>query len=499
LRSLNLNNYEERENLKIEIKLYYEKERKGIEKRACEIKRNFIYQPNKVLIEKELKNSSKNFVNKFKKSNNEVTEDQDEILTEVHNFYNQLLSVDRVSEESIENYKFLIKPLNEIDKKLDISYKITFSEAEEVVMKMEDSSPGPNGLTIGFFKKYFKYFGHFFIDILNNYQNRLPKTFMESKIKLIPKNKKEIKGINDLRPISLTNLEYRIFTKILANRFRSIGHRLVYDHQTCSIFGRRMNDNIWLLSDLIEDSNKKKKELNIILADQKKAFDSISHRYIFALIKHLNLGDFILNSIKRIYNNSTAKIVLNNYETFSIIIKSGIKQGCALSMMLYILAIEELMLRIKSNKSIKGYNIFVLENKEIKATAYADDIVGYVSDKLSVELFFQEFDEWGEISGASINKEKTIIVDVNNSVNIEDFKVLGIYFNKKGISSKNLEIVIEKIRKALFLWDIPSLNMLDRITIVKTFLLSKLWFTATFLFINQEKIKEINSMLFKFI
>ncbi|CAF1048156.1 unnamed protein product, partial [Brachionus calyciflorus] len=157
---------------------------------------------------------------------------------------------------------------------------------------------------------------------------------MESKIKLIPKNKKETKGVNDLRRISLTNLEYRIFTKILANRFRSIGHKIVQDHQTCSVFGRRMTDNIWLLNDMIEDSNKRKKDLNIILADQKKAFDSISHRYIFALLKHLNLGDFIFYNIKRIYNNSSAKIVLNMYETNSIIIKSGIKQGCALSMML---------------------------------------------------------------------------------------------------------------------------------------------------------------------
>ena len=80
---------------------------------------------------------------------------------------------------------------------------------------------------------------------------------MESKIKLIPKNNKEIKGINDLRPISLTNFEYRILTKILANRFRSIAHKIINDHQTCSIFERRMYDNIWLLNDLyVEEANR---------------------------------------------------------------------------------------------------------------------------------------------------------------------------------------------------------------------------------------------------
>ena len=72
-------------------------------------------------------------------------------------------------------------------------------------------------------------------------------------------------------------------------------------------------------------------------------------------------------------------------------------------------------------------------------------------------------------------------------------------FNKKGISSKNLENVKGKIRQAIFLWDIPSLNMLERITIVKTFLLSKLWFITAFKKINLQKIKEINLLLFRFI
>jgi len=71
--------------------------------------------------------------------------------------------------------------------------------------------------------------------------------------------------------------------------------------------------------------------------------------------------------------------------------------------------------------------------------------------------------------------------------------------NKKGISFKNVEITIEKIRKAIFMWEIHSLNMLERITIAKTFLLSKLWFKATFISLKTEIIKELNLMLFKYI
>ena len=73
-------------------------------------------------------------------------------------------------------------------------------------------------------------------------------------------------------------------------------------------------------------------------------------------------------------------------------IKLGIKQGCALSMILYILAIEELILRIKANSEIKGY---VKMNFETKISAYADDIVGYVVDRSSIKEFFAEFEGWG--------------------------------------------------------------------------------------------------------
>jgi hypothetical protein len=55
---------------------------------------------------------------------------------------------------------------------------------------------------------------------------------MESIVKLIPKNNNKTKNINDLRPISLTNIDYRIFTKILANRLKSIGDSVIGDHRT---------------------------------------------------------------------------------------------------------------------------------------------------------------------------------------------------------------------------------------------------------------------------
>ena len=250
---------------------------------------------------------------------------------------------------------------------------------------MNESSPGSNGLTINFFKKFFPLFGEDFVEILNDEINILPETFNETIIKLIIKNDNKIKNVIDLRPIPLTNFEYRIFTKILVNRFKIIGPHLFLDYQTCSVGGRRINDSINAIKDLIEDANQRKNELYLVSIDQRKAFDSMSHEYLFALLDHLDIDMFLNKLIKRIYSKSTAKIVMDRYTTHeTILVKSGIKQGCALSMFLYTVGIEELAVNIHYNMNIIGYSIPrvmsnirpINEMNEIKMTIYADDTGG---------------------------------------------------------------------------------------------------------------------------
>jgi hypothetical protein len=217
-----------------------------------------------------------------------------------------------------------------------IGNPITYDEVYDVIKEMKDSSPGSNGLSISFFKKFFHLFGNFFVEILNESESILPDAFNETIIKLIMKNKEKIKTNNDLRPISLTNFEYRIYTKVLANRLRKVCPMLFLDYQTCSVNGRRINDGLNLIKDIIYDANLKKKQLDLVSIDQRKAFDSMSHNYLFALLDHLNINNFITNSIKRIYSQSFASLVVDKYIYLSnIFIMGGIKQGCAMYEFIY--------------------------------------------------------------------------------------------------------------------------------------------------------------------
>ena len=78
-------------------------------------------------------------------------------------------------------------------------------------------------------------------------------------------------------------------------------------------------------------------------------------------------------------------------------------------------------------------------------------------------------------------------------------QVLGVLFNNKGVSEKNKENVKNKIKQALYLWNVSHLNMLERVIVCKTFILSKLWFLACFIKLDNKFAREINSLIYNFI
>ena len=498
---------EEKLKLKKELDNHYKKKREGLKKRINEAKFNFALHPTKILIEKILKNENRNHFENFVKSNGEITKDNQIIMDEINLFYQNLLGKKMNNDIDLEKYSFKIKNTSNIEGASAFwNKKITFEETFEVIKYMNDSSPGDNGLTLAFYKKFFHLFGQHLIEIYNDYNGELPDCLNCSITKLIPKNKKVNKSINDLRPISMTNLEYRIFTKILANRLKKYSHFLFKEYQTCSIPDRKINDSLNLIRDIIFDSNIKGKELYLVSADQKKAFDSISHEYIFNLLEHMRFGPFMTLNMKRLYKLSYTFIEFNGKRGKKIEIKRGIKQGCALSMFLYTLAIEEMLIRTNENDQIKGYKTCVSKLMEHKTSAYADDVAGTLINLESIDLFMEEFQKWGKVSGASLNKEKTKILAINSKKKewngipfVANVKILGIVFDRTGIGISNITEAINKLKITLFMWNNISLNILERITVVKTFAFSKILFVMNFCSMSKVVLKSIEKIVYGYI
>ncbi|KAG8652544.1 hypothetical protein MANES_06G103266v8 [Manihot esculenta] len=197
-----------------------------------------------------------------------------------------------------------------------------------------DKSPGLDGFNPGFFQHYWDIIGEdvsrFCIDCLHS--GSLPPKLNETVLVLIPK-KCVLERMSDLRPIALCNVVYKIMTKMIVNRLKSILPSIVSESQSAFISGRSIQDNIVLAFEAMHGFNMfhRKKELSGALKmDISKAYDRLEWDFIrdmlirmgFAqrwvtLVFSSNVQEVLeLKRILRIYENAFGQLV--NFQKSSL-------------------------------------------------------------------------------------------------------------------------------------------------------------------------------------
>ena len=117
----------------------------------------------------------------------------------------------------------------------------------------------------------------------------------------------------------------------------------------------------------------------IISIDAEKAFDKIQHPFIIKTLQKAGTGGTYLNIIKAIYEKPTANI-LNGEKLKAFPLKSGTRQGCPLSPLLFNIVLEVLAKAIRAEKEIKGIQI---GKEEVNLSLFADDMIFYIEQKIS--------------------------------------------------------------------------------------------------------------------
>ena len=98
----------------------------------------------------------------------------------------------------------------------------------------------------------------------------------------------------------------------------------------------------------------KEKNHVIISVDVQKAFDKIQHPFMIKVLQKVGIEGIYLNKIKAIYDKHAANIVLNSEKLKAFPLRSGTRQGCPLSPVLFNIALEVLATAIREGKEIKG-------------------------------------------------------------------------------------------------------------------------------------------------
>ena len=115
----------------------------------------------------------------------------------------------------------------------------------------------------------------------------------------------------------------------------------------------------------------------IISIDAEKAFDKIQHPFMIKTLQKAGIEGTYLNKIKAIYDKHTENIILNGEKLKASPLKSGTRQGCPLSPLLFNIVLEVLATTIREENEIKGIKI---GKEEVKLLLFAGDMILYIEN-----------------------------------------------------------------------------------------------------------------------
>jgi hypothetical protein len=275
---------------------------------------------------KQETNSVKELFNK----NGEVVNDTDSILDIEYDFYKDLYSSVQIENDKIDEFlEHVNKKIDEDDKNMCDS-DITSDEIIEALTAMsKNKSPGSDGLTTEFYCTFYDSLRNILPKIFNAAYDEgvLSRSMKSGVISLIYKKKGDRRCIRNYRPISLLQVDYKILARIMANRFKKVLPKIVSENQTCCIVGRDISNSIANVRDLITLVENDNLEGYIIKADQEKAFDRLSHEYMFNVLEKFGFGDVFVKWINIFYSEINSSVKCNGFLTNHFSIKNGIRQS----------------------------------------------------------------------------------------------------------------------------------------------------------------------------
>ena len=318
--------------LKEKSKTFEEKLIEGHRHRTRGLPRYEQREPDIEFYAKLEKSAQRTGIRELRHKNGTVYSDNQHLLEIKTDFCTELYTPNSV-DESVQE-----KLLGNVDHKLTDQQKCMLDaelrpkEIQQAVYELNDvKSPGIDGFTAEFYKKFWPLLQDHYVAFINC-ANRT--SFSHSKntsvTSILYKEKGDTDDLKNDRPISLINVDLKILTKALTNRLKKVLPSVIHYTQT-AVDGRKIDNTVHMLRDLIQLANTEDLPAAFIFLDQEKAFNRVNHDFLYKTMKAFGIGPAFIHCVRQIYSNASTRIKVNGFLSDNIPLNRGVRQRCPLS------------------------------------------------------------------------------------------------------------------------------------------------------------------------
>ena len=295
--------------------------------------------------------------------------------------------------------------------------QISREEVREAVFDINPHKcPGPDVMNGFFFQQFWDTMGDDLTSMAQEFliTGKLEEGINKTNICLVPK-KLEAKRLVEFRPISLCNVAYKIVSKVLSKRLKSVLPWIITETQAAFVEDRLISDNILIAHELLHalnSNNSCSREYIAVKTNLSKAFDRVEWSFLEKAMRALGFSDAWCRTIMECVTSVSYQVLINGTPHGDIRPTRGIRQGDPLSPYLFVICTEMLVLKLiqaENSGEITGLKV-ARGAPAVSHLLYADDSMFYCkqSDE-ELSRLTAILQEYSLASGQRINYQKSSI------------------------------------------------------------------------------------------
>ncbi|PFX27102.1 Transposon TX1 uncharacterized 149 kDa protein [Stylophora pistillata] len=285
---------------------------------------------------------------------------------------------------------------------------LTSSEVLKALKGMaRGKTPGLDGLPMEFYQKFWDVIGPDLVTVLNSCF--LPGSLSLSQrggVITLAFKKGDRLDARNWRPISVLNVDYKLAARTIAGRLLDVIHLIVNCDQTCGVPGRYIGENVALLKDVVTHAESSGTPIAVLSLDQEKTFDRVDWGFMRSTFLAMGFGPSFISWVDLFYNRFQSAVNVNGYLTSFFNLSRGVRQGCPLSPLLYVLVSEVLACNIRANPRICGLNLPNCPPAS-PISQYADDTSLILTSDDAIKAALEVYTLLEKASGSKLNITKS--------------------------------------------------------------------------------------------